>query len=99
MDVRNLMPDAASKRVRNLDHLPGVARLDEMLGAEVAVAKMKPELDRCGHRRADAHHSSDDLVLGCLDARKHVVRLAIPEDHLVAKVPLDAEIVVRNCTA
>src|SRR5262249_46624021 len=98
MDVRNLMPDAASKSVRNLDHLARVGRLYERLGTEVAVAKVKPELDCCGHRSADAHHSCDDLVLGRPDAWQHIVRLTIPDDHLVAKVPLYAEIGVRNCT-
>ena len=69
-----------------------------MPGAEVPVAKVESKLDCCGHRSTDAHHSCDDLVLGRVDERKHIVRLAIPENRLVAKVPLDAEIVVRNCT-
>src|SRR5262245_56611017 len=96
MEVRNLMLHTPRESVRDLDQLACVAWLDEMPGTEVAVAKVKPELDSRRHWCADAHHPRNDVVLGRVDERKHVLRLAIPDDHLVAEVPLDAEVVVRN---
>src|SRR5262249_53149803 len=97
MDVRNVMLHTTRERVRNLDHLARVARLDEMPGTKVAVAKVESELDPRRHRCADAYHPLNDVVLGRVDERKHVLRLPVPDDHLVAEVPLDAEVVVRNC--
>jgi hypothetical protein len=54
--------DRLYKRIGKLDHFAGVARFQEMPGAEVAVAKMNSELDIRRDGRADALRAGGLLI-------------------------------------
>src|SRR3954463_3777217 len=79
--------------------MPGGDRIEEMLAAEIAVAKMKAQLDIVGNGSADTRDTRGNLALGRIDQRKLVLRLPVPDDHVVADVPLNAEVRVRNMAA
>ena len=95
VDISELVRDRLGQRVGEIDHPRRVLRLDKMLGAEIAVAQMQAELDVVGNRGAQPLHAGDNLVVRNI-ARYRVARLAVPDHHLVADVPLDAEVLVRD---
>src|SRR4051812_34018862 len=99
MDVSDRMPHRAGNGVGDIDKMPGGDRIEEMLAAEIAIAKMKAQLDIVGNGSADAREACDYLALGRFDQWKLVLRLSVPDDHVMADVPLNAEVRVRNMAA
>ena len=75
-----------------------VLRLDEMLGAEIAVAEMEAELDIGRDRVAQPLHALRSVFATAL-RRDSIAGLAVPDHHLVADIPLDAEIAMRDGAA
>ena len=92
------MRNGFRQRIGEFDHLRRVLRLDEMFGAEIAVAKMQAELDVVGHRGAQPLHALDQLFARHVGGHG-IAGLAVPDHHLVAYVPLDTEIAMRNMPA
>jgi hypothetical protein len=90
MNISNLMFDVSCNRVRHIDEMARRHRIEEVLAAEIAVAKMKAELDIIGHRRTDASEAFGNFLLRGINKRKLILRLSIPQDHVVADIPLDA---------
>src|SRR3954452_12186731 len=99
MDVSDRVPNRAGNGVGDVDEMPGGDRIEEMLAAEITVAKMKAQLDIVGNVSADARDARGNLALGRIDQRKLVLRLSVPDDHVMADVPLNAEVRVRNMAA
>ncbi len=96
MNVGDGAIDCDGHRVGHLDHAPGVFRLDEVAGAEIAITKVYAEFDAGGNGRTNALHASHDGREVCINKRKPVLTLPVQNDHLVTEVPLDAKILVRN---
>ena len=63
MDIGHLVPDILHDRVRNIDEMACRDRIEEMLAAEIAVTKVKAELDVVRHRFANPHETFGDVVL------------------------------------
>src|SRR5262249_24621068 len=61
----------------------------------IAVAEVKAELDVVRHRRANAREARHDLAERGADRGKPLI-LAVEDQHLVADVPLDAEVMMRD---
>src|SRR6476660_10554356 len=99
MDVSDRVPHRTGNGVGDVDEMPGGDWIEEMLAAEIAVAKMKAQRDIVGNGSADARDARGNLALRRIDQRKLVLRLPVPDDHVVADVPLNAEVRVRNMTA
>ncbi len=98
VDISELVFDRFRQRIGEIHHLCRILRLDKMLGAKIAVAQMQAELDVVGHRGAEAPDALEQLL--ARHVRRHrVARLAVPDHHLVADVPLDAKIAVRDMPA
>jgi hypothetical protein len=57
------MRDCLHQRVGKFDHFAGVARLDEMLPIEIAVAKMKAKLDAAGDCRTQTLQASYNFFI------------------------------------
>jgi len=55
-----------------------------------------PNFDVRRHRRADAAHARDNLVVRGAGFWEHVKGLTVPDQHFVADIPLDAQVVVRD---
>ena len=70
-----------------------------MPAGEIAVAKMETELDIVRHAGRNPFHALEELLAWLLGVRHRVGRLAVPDDHLVADVPLQAKVAVRNVPA
>ena len=79
--------------------MPRRDRIEEMLAAEIAVTEMKAQFDIVGNGSADAGDARGNLALRRIDQRKLVLRLSVPDDHVMANVPLNTEIRVRNVAA
>src|SRR5512144_1785149 len=99
MNIGDLVPDVLDDRVRDIDEMARRHRIEEMLAAESAVAKMKAKLDIIRHRIADADEPSRYVLPRGVHQWKLVLRLPVPDDHVVADIPLDAEIAVRDVLA
>ena len=98
MNVVHLVSDLSRNCVRDLHEMTGCHGIEEMLSSEVAVAEM-PSSDLARHRSADAGESIRNLLLRRVHQLELVLWLSIPNDHVVADVPLDAEILVRDVPA
>jgi hypothetical protein len=96
--IGELVRDRFRQRIGELDHPRRIFRLDEMPRAEIAVAEMQAKLDVVGYRRAQTLHAPHKLFARHVCGHR-VGRLAVPDDHLVADVPLDAKIAMRNMPA
>ena len=99
MDVGNLVADVLHDCIRDIDEMPRRHRVKEVLAAKITVAEVKTELDIVRHRRADAHEPLCDVLLRGVHQRELILRLSVPDDHVVADVPLDAEVAVWNVPA
>ena len=75
MDVGELVPHRAGDSVGDVDKMPRRDRIEEMLAAEIAVAKMKAQFDIVGNGSADAGDARGNLALRRIDQRKLVLRL------------------------
>src|SRR3954452_20046601 len=87
MDVSDRVPHRAGNGVGDVDQMPGGDRIEEMLAAEIAIAKMKAQLDIVGNGSADTREARGNLALGRIDQRKLVLRLPVPDNHVMADVP------------
>ena len=63
MDVGHFVFDASRNRIRDVDEMPRGDRIEKVLAAKIAVAKVKAELDIVGHRCADAGEAVGDFLL------------------------------------
>src|SRR5215471_18790045 len=70
-----------------------------MLAAKVAIAEVKAELGVSGNKRCDADQARGNRLPRRIDQRKLILRLPIPQDHVVANIPLDAQVIVRDMLA
>src|SRR5262245_57979769 len=93
------MPGGLRHRVGELDHLASIARLQEMLGAKVRVTEMDAELDIRRNGLADPLQAAEDVLVRGANLGKHVERLSVPDQHLMADIPLDAEVMMWNSRA
>ncbi len=85
--------EAGRQRVRDLDELACVARLDEVAVRLVAVAEMEPELDAGGDVAAQSQQPLEDAAAHVVEpCRRH----AFEHRELEARVPLDRELIVRH---
>src|SRR5262249_26709926 len=91
MNVGELVRDRAGQCIREADHLRRVLRLDEMLAGKIPVAEMQADLDVGGNARTQALHAREERLRRLARVRRGAGLLAVPHDHLVAEVPLDAE--------
>jgi hypothetical protein len=97
MNEGERMRDCLAQGIGKFHHLGGVARLDEMLGIEVAVAKVDAKLDVRRDSAADAPHAFEDGSVGDVSSFNATAKvLSIPEHHLVAHIPLDCQIVMGD---
>src|SRR5215467_3541058 len=99
MNIGDLMFDVSNDRVGRVDEMARRVRIEVMFAAEIAVTEMETELDIGGHRFADAGKARGDLLTRGLHEWKLVLRVSVPHDHVVANIPLDAEILMRNVPA
>ena len=96
MHISERMLDGRDDVVGDGDELAGILRLDRVPGAEIAVAEMDAKFDIGRHGRRQAAERRHHLLRRHGDRREEILRLAVIADHLVADVPLDAEIPVRD---
>src|SRR5580692_543047 len=99
MDVSQRMRNGLAQRIGEFNERCRILRLDEMLGAEITITKMHAKLDIRRHSRAEPHYSRQDLIPRLIAMGNSVRLLAVPDAHLVADVPLNAKIAMRNMTA
>src|SRR5687768_1314087 len=83
----------ARYRVRQAHHQSRVARLDEVLVPEGAVAEVIAELDTCRDGVAETREPLDDLRLRIVEP---VRSAAVEILHLVRGIPLDCELAVGD---
>src|SRR5437016_9382123 len=74
-------------------------RLHKMAPREIAVTEMRANLHVDWNASAQALHALKDALARLVRMRHAISPLAIPDDHLVAQVPLNAEIRVRHMPA
>ena len=94
VDVRDLVAGMENEFIGERNHARAVLGLDEMLGFEVAVAKMEAELDARRQIAAEPVGTLDDAGLVddvCVEGRP-----SVPQDHFDAKIPLQTELIVRD---
>ena len=96
VDVGELVPDRPGERIGEVHHRRRIFRLDEVVAREIAIAEMQAELDIVRHDSANPRHALQERRTRHLWIRHRAGLLAIPDHHLVAEVPLDAEILVRD---
>ena len=86
--------DASGDRVGHLDHYTGVPRLHHVLVGRAAVAQVITELDGSRHRVANLGEYIKSLGM---EVDRAFFVAALPSQHLLTNVPLDRELLVRNC--
>ena len=62
VNIGELVGDRVRERIRELDHLGGVHRLDEMMAGEIAVAEVQAELDRRPAPQPNPLHAREQRI-------------------------------------
>ncbi len=94
VDIADGAPDVRDQCVRQRHHAGCVQRFDEVLCVEIAVAKVESQLDIRRNVSAEPLEPLDNRRL--VGDIRIEGRVPIPQDHLDAHIPLDAEVLVRD---
>src|SRR5215831_1796042 len=99
MNIGDLVLDAPNDRVGRVDEMASRVRIEIMFATEITITEMESEVDIGGHLFADAGKARRDVFARGLHEWELVLRVSVPHDHVVADIPLDAEILMRNVAA